>query len=71
MTTTAPQVTKRQAEILGFLREGMRPASPTIRDICKHFGFRSPNGALCHIVALERKGLIRRSGQARGYEVVE
>jgi SOS-response transcriptional repressor LexA len=36
------------------------------------FGFTSPNGAVCHLVALERKGLIRRhANQVRGIEVTE
>ena len=70
-TTPQPRVTKRQAEIYEFLKAGTRPASPTVREICAHFGFKSPNGAVCHLVALERKGLIRRHpGKARSVEVL-
>jgi repressor LexA len=29
---------------------------PSVRDICQHFGFRSPNGAHSHLRALKRKG---------------
>lgn len=28
---------------------------PTVRDICRHFGFRSPNSAHGHLRALKRK----------------
>jgi SOS-response transcriptional repressor LexA len=44
---------------------------PPVREIMEHFGFRSPNGAMCHIRALEKKGLLRRRArQTRGIEVV-
>jgi repressor LexA len=70
-TTEQPPATDRQREILDFVRERTVICGPTVREICDHFGFRSPNGAMCHILALERKGLIRRrAGQTRGIEVV-
>ena len=71
MTTPQPPTTDRQQEVLDFVRERTAICGPTVREIMQHFGFKSPNGAMCHIVALERKGLVRRrSGQARGIEVV-
>jgi repressor LexA len=70
MTADKHPPTDRQLEIFQFIRERSRPSGPTIREIMDHFGFASPNGAMCHLVALERKGLIRRhAGQARGIEV--
>ncbi len=70
MSTTQLPPTDRQLEILGFLRERSRMAGPTVREVMQHFGFKSVNGAMCHLVALERKGLIvRHPGQARGIEV--
>jgi repressor LexA len=70
MKTDNRPLTDRQLEIFDFIRERSRPSGPTIREIMDHFGFTSPNGAMCHLVALERKGLIRRhAGQARGIEV--
>ncbi len=72
-TTEQPPATDRQREILDFVRERTEVVTcgPTVREIMEHFGFRSPNGAMCHILALERKGLIRRrAGQTRGIEVV-
>lgn len=70
MSTTQLPPTDRQLEILDFLRERSRMAGPTVREVMQHFGFKSVNGAMCHLVALERKGLIvRHAGQARGIEV--
>ena len=70
MSTTQLPPTDRQLEILDFLREHSRMAGPTVREVMHHFGFKSVNGAMCHLVALERKGLIvRHPGQARGIEV--
>jgi repressor LexA len=70
-TTQPPPATDRQREILAFVRERTALCGPTVREICDHFGFRSPNGAMCHIRALEKKGLLRRRArQTRGIEVV-
>ena len=71
-TSTPPTLTPRQQEVLDFIRDRTRSYGPTIREIMAEFGFTSPNGAVCHLVALERKGLIRRhAGQIRGIEVTE
>jgi len=71
-TSTTPTLTPRQQEVLDFIRERTRSYGPTIREIMAEFGFTSPNGAVCHLVALERKGLIRRhANQIRGIEVTE
>ncbi|MGH7198955.1 MAG: transcriptional repressor LexA, partial [Planctomycetaceae bacterium] len=37
-----------------------RGYGPTVREIGSHFGIRSPNGVMCHLKALEKKGLISR-----------
>ena len=69
--TIQPPATDRQREILAFVRERTALCGPTVREICDHFGFRSPHGAMCHIRALEKKGLLRRRArQTRGIEVV-
>jgi repressor LexA len=45
--------------------------SPTIREIAREFSFRSPQGVIAHLDALERKGWIRRvPNQVRGIEVL-
>jgi repressor LexA len=70
-TTQPPPATDRQREILAFVRERTALCGPTVREIMEHFGFRSPNGAMCHIRALEKKGLLRRRArQTRGIEVL-
>ncbi len=55
-------LTKRQREIYEFLRDKIinRGYGPTVREIGHHFNIRSPNGVMCHLKALERKGLISR-----------
>lgn len=57
-----PPLTKRQKEIYEFLKEKIvnRGYGPTVREIGTQFGIRSPNGVMCHLNALEKKGLIKR-----------
>lgn len=57
------QLTPRQSEIYQYLRERILNdfRSPTVRQIGDHFGIKSPNGVVCHLKALEKKGLIERS----------
>ena len=61
-TEKRPSLTKRQSEIYEFLRDKIlnRGYGPTVREIGNHFGIRSPNGVMCHLKALEKKGLISR-----------
>ena len=48
------------------------PRRPTVREIGEQFGIKSPNGVMCHLRALERKGLIRRSpNKSRAIELTE
>lgn len=35
--------------------------SPTMSDICEHFGFKSTNAAHRHVIKLEKQGDIERS----------
>jgi repressor LexA len=43
---------------------------PAIRDITRHFGFRSPKAAVDHLAALERKGYIKRAPElSRAIEI--
>ncbi len=55
-------LTRRQRDIYDFLRDRIlnRGLAPTVREIGLHFDIRSPNGVMCHLRALERKGLISR-----------
>jgi repressor LexA len=66
------ELTKRQGEILSFLKRFLKKRGypPTIREICTRFGFQSPRGAKKHLDALEKKGVIRRSpGSSRAIEI--
>ena len=59
---TRAALTTRQREIYDFLKDKIlnRGYGPTVREIGTQFGIRSPNGVMCHLKALERKGLISR-----------
>lgn len=66
-------LTARQFEVLTYIVNYWRDeqVSPTIRDLCRYFGF-SINGVVCHLEALEKKGVIRRKpGCARGIIVLD
>ncbi len=56
------QLTNRQREVYDFIEEKIlsRGYGPTVREIGANFGIKSPNGVMCHLKALERKGLISR-----------
>jgi repressor LexA len=55
-------LTIRQKEIYDFLRDKIisRGYGPTVREIGHSFGIKSPNGVMCHLKALEKKGMISR-----------
>ena len=59
---TLPEMTKRQKAIYEFIRDKIRNRGygPTVREIGKQFDIRSPNGVICHLKALEKKGYISR-----------
>ena len=54
--------TSRQMAIYEFIRDKIRSRGygPTVREIGTAFKIRSPNGVVCHLKALERKGYITR-----------
>jgi repressor LexA len=55
-------LTTRQKEVYEFIREKIRNRGygPTVREIGAQFEISSPNGVMCHLKALEKKGLIVR-----------
>ncbi len=57
------QLTTRQKAVYAFVRDKIvnRGYGPTVREIGEQFKIGSPNGVMCHLKALEKKGLIRRS----------
>ena len=56
------QLTERQREVYDFIRDKIkgRGYGPTVREIGDEFQISSPNGVMCHLKALEKKGLITR-----------
>lgn len=68
-----PALTERQEKILGYVQsfQEERGYPPSIREIGEHFGIRSTNGVSDHLRALERKGVLQRSGHlSRSLRVV-
>ncbi len=57
------KLTKRQQAIFDFIRNTIDNSGfgPTIREIADEMGYRSPNGVMCHLRALQKKGLINRT----------
>src|SRR3954454_13065689 len=67
-------LTDKQREIYDFIREKIeeRGYGPTVREIGTNFDIKSPNGVMCHLKALEKKGLIIREGfSARAIQLVD
>jgi repressor LexA len=67
-------LTSRQREIYDFIREKIekRGYPPTVREIGDAFEIKSPNGVMCHLNALVKKGLIDRAKQsARAIQLVD
>src|SRR5438132_2938273 len=67
------QLTERQREIYDFIKDRIegRGFGPTVREIGEGFDIKSPNGVMCHLKALEKKGLIKRTGfRARAIQLV-
>ena len=66
-------LTERQKQVYLFIESKIltQGYGPTVREICEHFDIKSPNGVVCHLKALERKGLIKRaSNKSRAIQLV-
>jgi repressor LexA len=64
-------LTDRQKQVYEFIRTNIGFYGPTVREIAAALGIKSPNGVVCHLAALEKKGYIsRRKRVGRGIEVV-
>src|SRR6478735_393808 len=69
----------KQHQIYAYIRKTIETKGfpPAIRDICEAFGISSPNGVMCHLKALQKKGYINRvekrdnqqRAQARGITI--
>ncbi|HZU38957.1 MAG TPA: transcriptional repressor LexA [Gemmataceae bacterium] len=68
------QLTDKQRQIYDFIADKIesRGYGPTVREIGLAFDIKSPNGVMCHLKALEKKGLIIRQGfSARAIQLTE
>ena len=68
------ELTKKQKLVYEFIRDKIRHRGygPTVREIGDHFKIRSPNGVMCHLKALEKKGLIsREKNRSRAIQLSE
>jgi repressor LexA len=67
-------LTPRQREVFELIRSLItnRGYGPTVREIGEEFGISSPNGVMCHLKALEKKGLITREpNMSRAIQITE
>jgi len=67
-------LTPRQRDIYNFIRIKIqgRGYGPTVREIGNHFQIKSPNGVMCHLKALQKKGLIHREpNMSRAIQLLE
>mgnify|MGYP002530045845 FL=1 len=71
---TRTELTDRQRAVYDFISDKIRNRGygPTVREIGEQFSIRSPNGVMCHLRALEKKGLITRTpNKSRAIELTE
>ncbi|MFN0055143.1 MAG: transcriptional repressor LexA [Planctomycetales bacterium] len=67
-------LTPRQRAIYDFIKDKIvnRGYGPTVREIGSGFKIKSPNGVMCHLKALEKKGLITREAHmSRAIQITE
>jgi repressor LexA len=68
-----PALTERQRQVLEFIRRHHDEQGywPSIREVQRHFRFKSTNAVVGHLRAIETKGAITRiPGQARAYRAI-
>ncbi len=66
------RLTERQHRVYQYIRDKIRSRgyAPTVREIGEEFSINSPNGVMCHLRALEKKGLIcRQRNKSRAIEL--
>jgi len=71
---TLAELTPRQREVFELIRDLItdRGYGPTVREIGENFNISSPNGVMCHLKALEKKGLITREpNMSRAIQITE
>jgi len=74
MTSQRLPMTDRQRQIFDYISDvtTQQGYPTTVRDIANRFQFASPNGAVCHLKALRKKGWITwEPGKARTVRVAQ
>ena len=73
VATTEPVLANRQSRMFDFIVRSTveNGFQPSYREIGNHLGIRSPNGVMCHLKALERKGYIEMSGRSRALRILK
>lgn len=67
-------LTDKQKQILDYIKSSIRERGypPSVREICRHFNIQSPQGAQRHLIALEKKGYLKRDPRlARSLQITE
>ena len=63
------ELTDKQKDILNFLRKftAENGYPPTVKEVMAKFNFASPTAVTTHLIALEKKGFVKKTGnRARG-----
>lgn len=60
----AENLTRRQQQLLDYMVEHQQKTGlpPTIREMGAHLKINSPNGVMCHLRSLRRKGVVEKTG---------
>lgn len=69
-----PPLTSKQRAFVDFIRSftADRGFPPTVRNLGDQFLIKSPNGVMCHLKALERKGyILREAKRSRAIVLIE
>lgn len=65
-------INDKRTQILEFLKEHIieKGFAPSIREVCKQFGFASPRAGQKYLESLEKQGLIKRESVSRGIKIL-
>jgi repressor LexA len=65
-------INDKHNQILEYVRSHIieKGFAPSIREICKKFGFSSPRSGQKYLESLEEQGLIKRAGVSRGIKIL-
>ncbi len=72
MNATTMGPTEKQKKVLEAIKSFHKENGfmPTVRDLGESLNIKNPNGVQCHLIALEKKGQIKRGGSGRCRTIV-